>query len=184
MQFLKFVYEYFSRYYYLCFFFTLQSRWASVTIILFRVFLDLIQRRVPPENDFSPKHRSVAGLCIGSASFYQVEGRRVENRGNFRATKLSEVSANCICIYQADLLKKSIARKRNLHIIMRTRGFTWDNKYDNGVSENFTRHIILRTLFKIRIGSKHRFLTRYWLNFPTRAIWWTILQRLRFLIVQ
>ena len=102
--------------------------------------------------------RRVAGLCIGSASFCQAEGRRVENRENFRATKLSEVSANCICIHQADLLKKSIARKRNLHIIIRTRRFTWDNKYDNGVSENFTCRIILRTLFKIWPYSKHRFL--------------------------
>lgn len=124
----------------------------------FGFFLDLIRRRVLPENDFSPKHRSVAGLCIGGASFCQAEGRRVENRGNFRATKLSEVSANCICIYQADLLKKSIARKRNFHIIMRIQGFTWDNKYDNGVSRNFTCYIILRTLFKIATCSKYIFL--------------------------
>lgn len=133
----------------------LQLQWEFQ--ILFRIFFNLIHRRVPPENDFSPKHRSVA-LCIGSASFCQAEGRRVENRGNFRAAKLSEVSANCICIHQADLLKKSIARKKNLHIIMWTQGFTWDNKYDNGVSENFTCCIILRTLFKIWPYSKQRFL--------------------------
>lgn len=93
----------------------LQLRWHS-----FRIVFDLIQRRVPPENDFSPKYRSIVRSCIGGGSFCRGEGRRVENRGNFRARKLSEVSANCICIHRADLLKKNIPRKRNLHIIMRT----------------------------------------------------------------
>jgi len=101
---------------------------------------------------------SIRRRTVHRRSFCQAEGRRVENRGNFRATKLSEVFANCICIHQADLLKKSIARKRNLHIIMQTRGFTWDNKYDNGVSENFTCRIILWTLFKIQPCLKHRFM--------------------------
>jgi len=108
--FLKFFHENFSQSYYLHIFIALHAKLQLHTVHL-RIFV-LIQRRVPPENDFSPKHRSVAGLCIGGASFCQAEGRRVENRGNFRATKLSEVFANCICIHQADLLKKNIARKR------------------------------------------------------------------------
>lgn len=40
-----------------------------LTLLLFRILLDLIQRCVPPENDFSSSHRSIVESCIENVGF-------------------------------------------------------------------------------------------------------------------